>query len=140
MVDDMRLFAKNKADIQADVFVLASAAYYISREDLQLLFTDMIQNNNVKNKIPFYIRVRSKKDFRYGYGKKIAQSRFKMPEESITGENGAKIEFYSEDEIVNILKDTLNLKDYHVMTSEAQNEQNGMIVFNSDIIIWGMIN
>ena len=140
VVDDMRLFAKNKENIQADVFVLASAAYYISREDLSSLFVNMVANNNIKGNIPFYIRVRSKKDFRYGYGKKIGPSRFKMPEDGVTGENGAKIEFYSENEIVNILKDKLNLRDYDVMTLEAQNKQNGVIIFNSDIIVWGWIN
>jgi len=63
-----------------------------------------------------------------------------MPEDGVTGENGAKIEFYSENEIVNILKDKLNLRDYDVMTLEAQNKQNGVIIFNSDIIVWGWIN
>ncbi len=140
VVDDMRLFAKNKKNILTDVFVLASAAYYISREDLSLLMVNMVNNNNIKDNAKFYIRVRSKKDFRYGYGKKIAPSRFEMPEDSVTGENCAKIEFYSENEIVSILKNKLNLKDYDVMISESQNEQNGMNIFNSDIIIWGVIN
>jgi len=138
--DDMRESIKKQKDIKADVFILASVIYYISKNDFITFLKDTISNNNLNKNIPFYIRVRSTKDFRYGYGRKINSNRYKMPKNSITGEGNAEIVFYTEYEILSILKKYLNIKEYRVFNLDNQNEHNGEIILNSDIVIWGIIN
>jgi len=138
--DDMRNFVNNNKNIEADVFILASVIYYISKNDFIKFLKDTMSNDNLNRNIPFYIRVRSTKDFRYGYGEKIDSNRYKMPQNSITGENNAEIEFYAEFDILNILKKYLNLREYKVFHLDNQNEQNGQTILNSDIVIWGFIN
>ena len=138
--DDMREFSNLVKNIEADVFILPSVIYYISKNDFLLFLENIIKNNNLKKNIPFYIRVRSKKDFRYGYGESIDENRFKMPEDSIAGENNAEIEFYTEFEILDILKKYLNIRDYKLFNLDNQNEHSEKIILNSDIVIWGTIN
>jgi len=138
--EDMKSFAKNTHNIMADVFLLPSVIYYISREDFILFLENIVKNNNIKKETQFYIRVRSKKDFRFGYGEKIAENRYKLPLNSITNESNANIEFYSEYEILEILKEVLKLRQYKLFNLDCQNEHNGIIILNSDIVIWGIVN
>jgi hypothetical protein len=138
--NDMRKFVKDHEDIYADIFVLPSVIYYISKEDFIVFLDDVIKNNIIKTNIEFYIRVRSTKDYRYGVGEKLAKQRYKLPMNCITGENNAEIEFYTESEILNILINKLNLNNYKVFHLDNQNEHNGEIILNSDIVIWGTIN
>jgi len=138
--DDMRQFTKKQKDIESDVLILASVIYYISKNDFIEFLKDTVSNNNLNKNIPCYIRVRSTKDFRYGYGEKIDLNRYRMPKDSMTGEHNAEIEFYTEFDILNILKKYLNLRDYKVFHLDNQNEHNGEIILNADIVIWGIIN
>jgi len=138
--DDMKSFVKRNQEIKADVLILASVIYYISRNDFIMFLEEMKKNDFLNSNIPFYIRIRTKKDFRYGYGKQISPNRYKMPEISITGENNAEIEFYNESEIIDILKEKLNLRNYKVFHLDNQNEHDNNIILNSDIVIWGTIN
>lgn len=137
---DMRSIAKTLRNLQADLFILPSVIYYISQEDFIVFLKNIIQNNNLNKNIPFYIRVRSTKDFRYGLGTEIAPNRYQMPIQSMTGESSAEIEFYTESEIIAILKSELNLREYKIFHLDNQNEHNGYIVLNSDIVVWGTIN
>jgi len=138
--DDMREFIQKQKEIKADVLILASVIYYISKNDFIKFLKDTISNNNLNKNIPFYIRVRSTKDFRYGYGEKVDSNRYKMPQDSITGESNAEIVFYTEYEIMSILKKYLNIKEYKIFSIDNQNEHSGEIILNSDIVIWGIIN
>jgi len=138
--DDMRSYIKNTKDIKADVFILASIIYYISKNDFIKFLLDAVENKNLNKNIPFYIRVRSVKDFRYGYGECIGKNRYKLPSNSITGESNAEIEFYTESEILDILKKYLNISKYEIFHLDNQNNHNGNIILNSDIVIWGTIN
>jgi len=138
--DDMRSFAKDNKKIYADVLALPSVIYYIGKNDFLIFLTTLVSNYNIKNNIPFYIRVRTTNDFRFGLGKKIDSKTYQLPNDVITGEENAQIRFYSESEIVDILKKYLNLQDYSIFHLNNQNEHNGEIVLNSDIVIWGTIN
>jgi len=138
--EDMREFAKTNRDIQADVFLLPSVIYYINKEDFILFLSNMIKNNNIKNNIPFYIRVRTPKDFRFGLGVKQPDNSFLLPENVITGEGNTAITFYTQTEIIKILEKHLNLREFKVFQLDNQNDHNGEIILNSDMVIWGTIN
>jgi len=138
--DDMRGFTQNNLNIQADVFILPSVIYYISKQDFIIFITNIVKNNNIKQNIPFYIRIRTAKDFRFGLGYKQEDNSFLLPENVITGEGGASITFYTEIEIISILEEYLKLRDFKIFHVDNQNEHNGEIILNSDIIIWGTIN
>ena len=138
--EDMREFPIKHSNIKADVFLLPSVIYYIGKDDFIKFLMDIIDNNHLNTNIPFYIRVRTPKDFRFGLGQKIAYNSYELPFDVITGEGGANITFYYENEILDILKKYLKLKDYKIFHLDNQNEHNGEVVLNSDIVIWGTIN
>ena len=138
--DDMRSFAENNANIKADVFILPSVIYYINQNDFILFLKNIVQNSNVKNNIPFYIRIRTPKDFRFGLGQQIDSKTYLLPKDVVTGEGNASITFYTELEIIDILKKYLNLRNFSIFHLDNQNEHCGKIILNSDIVIWGMIN
>jgi hypothetical protein len=94
----------------------------------------------VKKGTRLYIRFRSYKDFRHGVGEQVAAGEYRMPRDSLTGEPGALISFYSETEMLDILREKLNLRDYQLFSIDSQNQQSESLIFNSDIIIWGTIN
>lgn len=138
--DDMRIFAKNNKNINADVFILPSVIYYINQIDFISFLVAMVQNSNIKNNILFYIRIRTPKDFRYGLGKRIEEQTYKLPSDVITGEGNASITFYTELQMIDILKKYLNIRDFSIFHVDNQNEHNKEIILNSDIVIWGTIN
>ncbi len=138
--EDMREFVKCNINIQADIFILPSVIYYINKEDFILFLSNTIKNNNIKKNIPFYIRVRTPKDYRFGLGVKQNDNSFLLPADIITGEANASISFYTETEILKILEKYLNLRAFKVFQLDNQNDHNGEIILNSDIVIWGTIN
>ena len=137
---NMKEFVQNRYNIFADVLMLPSVVYYINKNDFICFMDNLLKNNLIKNNIKLYIRVRSKKDFRYGYGVNITGSRCKLPNNSVTGENNSEIEFYSEHEIINLLEKHLKLRDFKIFSLDNQNDHSGKIILNSDIVIWGTIN
>lgn len=138
--EDMRDFVVKHPSLQADVFMLPSVACYIAREDF-IHFLQSVKNNQlIKSSVPFYIRLRTPKDYRFGLGEKIEQNTFKMPNPSGTGENGSLMVFYNEWELVDLLREHINLKNFNVFSLDCQNEQEGQIILNSDIVIWGEVN
>ncbi|MCX6052216.1 MAG: class I SAM-dependent methyltransferase [Campylobacterales bacterium] len=138
--DDMREFVKSHHNLLADVLLLPSIIYYISKDDLKIFLQDIVANKLIKKSAMLYIRLRTPKDFRFGRGEKLGFNCYQMPKNSLTGEDNAQITFYNSLEIVEILKELLNLQDYSVFESDQQNLQDGQIILNSDLILWGKIN
>ena len=141
-VDDMREFVKNNSNIQADILSLPNVINYISK----LNFIDFLGNcknqNLYKDNSKIFIRYRTPKDFRFGLGKRIDSSTYQIDSKNdITGEAGALNCFYTESEMIEILKQYLGLKDYKIFHIDFENiASNGDTIFNSDIVIWGTIN
>ena len=146
--DKFKLYLKNMRrsigfikNLRANVFILPSSVYYVSKLEFIELLDGVMANNVVENDSFFYIRVRSKKDFRFGFGERIScEGRYRMPVNSIVGEDNTQVEFYDEYEIVNILIKHLKIREFKVFNIDYQNEHNGDVVLNSDIVIWGRIN
>ncbi|UTJ06369.1 class I SAM-dependent methyltransferase [Arcobacter roscoffensis] len=140
--DDMLAFANNNKNLEVDVFLLPNIINYIKKEDLVVFLKTMIQNNNIKKDASIFVRCRTPKDFRFGIGEKLECNTYKLSEEfDITGEASCINRFYSEFELVDLLKKTLDLKDFITLSCECQNPQSeNTIVLNSDMVLWGKIN
>ncbi len=138
--EDMRDFVLKHQSLQADVFMLPSVACYIAREEFIQFLQSIKRNQLIKSSVPFYIRLRTPKDYRFGLGEALDKQTFKMPSPSGTGEDGALMVFYDEWELVDLLREHIQLKNFKVFSLDCQNEQAGKIILNSDIVIWGEVN
>jgi cyclopropane fatty-acyl-phospholipid synthase-like methyltransferase len=134
--EDMRHFIKDYKE-KIDVLIMANSIYYISKED----FIDLLKNikKNLNKNIPFFIRFRTVNDYRYGKGETVAPDAI-IISNGITGEDGSYCKFYTEEEMLEILKKELNLNNYETMKITYENIQNNTLVKNEDIVIWGNIN
>ena len=140
-VMDMRKFAQKTNVLEADVFMLPNIVNYISREDFYLFLKLMRENKNIKQNASIFIRCRTPKDFRFGLGTKIGYNAYKMEDtDNITGEAGCLNTFYTEYDLISTLQKHLNLRDFTLLQCDFQNIQNGTIISNSDLILWGTIN
>jgi len=136
---DMRNFCANSSDIQADILVLANSIYYITKNDFIKLLRDIKQNNLIKSNIPFFIRFREIDDYRNNKGE-IVEPNSIIIKNGVTGEDGVFCKFYDTNEMVEILKQELDLREFQSMHIKYDNIQNDIKVNNSDVVIWGIIN
>jgi SAM-dependent methyltransferase len=136
---DMREFCKNNSNINADVLILANSIYYIPKNDMLKMFQNIQNNKLIKKNIPFFIRFRNIDDFRNNKGEMLSKNSLIM-QNGITGEDGVFCQFYEIDEMIELLNEYLNLRDFDIMEIRYQNIQNNTKVDNSDIVIWGYIN
>ena len=136
---DMLSYAQNHKNINADVFTIPNVISYISKNDFIEFLKESKKNNLFKKDAGFFLRTRTKKDYRYGLGEEIEQDSFLISDNS-TGEKGALCTCYSEYELIELLKKYLNLKDFTISYLDNQNLQHNRLVLNSDITIWGTIS
>lgn len=136
---DMLSFAQNNKDIYADIFMIPNVISYIKKSDF-IKFLELSKKNNLfKKGAKFFLRTRTKKDYRYGLGEELEPDTFLLTDDT-TGEKGVICTCYDEYELVQILKKYLNLENITVCHLDNQNMQKGRKVFNSDIAIWGDIS
>jgi SAM-dependent methyltransferase len=85
-----------------------------------------------------FLRTRLLDDHRAGRGAEIDVRTWRLdtPE---TGEQGLINRFYDEAELVALLQDTLGLIEPTVLKARFDNPQAGMIVTNSDVMVWGRV-
>jgi len=142
VLNDMRNFAHNNKNLETNVLILPNIINYITQNELIKFLKTMVENKNIQKKSSIFVRCRTPKDFRYAIGEKIEHNTYRMPDDyTITGEASCLNRFYSEIELISMLKEHLNLKDYKTFYTESQNLQNeNTLVFNCDIILWGTIN
>ncbi|EAH8848251.1 class I SAM-dependent methyltransferase [Campylobacter lari] len=139
--ENMLDFAKNHQNINADVFLIPNVINYISKEDFKNLLLNSKNNNLYSGKeyAHFFLRARSTKDHRYGLGNKLSNGSFILTNDDFSGEKNCLCTVYQEHELVEILKENLNLYDFEVITSENINIKNKVYIKDSDIIIYGKI-
>lgn len=141
VVDDMRSFVENRSDILVDVLMLPNIVNYIKTEDFINFLKILVTQKHIKQKADFFLRCRTPKDFRFGIGKKIEHHTYLMADDyHDTGEAGCLNRFYTENELVDILREHINLTEFKIFQSDCQNLHVDSVVLNSDIIIWGTIN
>ncbi|EAI0653474.1 class I SAM-dependent methyltransferase [Campylobacter coli] len=128
-------------NIKADIFLIPNVINYLTREDFLKLLQLCKENNVYKEGASFFIRTRSIKDYRYGLGEKIAHNSFKIIDDDTTGELGCINTLYQEYELVEYLKEYLNLYNFKVLNYESTNVmgKDERLVYDSDIVIYGKI-
>lgn len=137
--EDMRTFCSNKIEIKSDILILANSIYYIPKNDFVLMLRDIVKNNIIKDNTILFLRFRTPLDFRNKKGEYKDENAYIL-NNGITGEDGVFCKFYEECEMIEILENELNLRDFQSMRIEYENIQNEVKVNNSDIVIWGKIN
>jgi len=137
--ENMIDFCNKNLSLKIDALILANSIYYIEKENFITLLQNINKNNFLNENIPFFIRFRATDDFRNNKGQIIQENSIIM-QNGITGEDGIFCKFYELDEMLDILIKNLNLKDFETMSIKYENIQNSTKVYNSDIVIWGIIN
>ena len=86
----------------------------------------------------FFFRLRSPRDYRYRRGPEVEPNGFVM-DISETGEKGALMVFYEEYQLMEMCQKSLGLDppSLRLMHVTFDNIQNGCLVRNDDIILWG---
>jgi len=136
--EDMVDFTK-KSLKSFDVISLPNIINYLSKDRFLEFLENLKINNFYKEDVLFFIRFRSPKDFRNGYGKEIGKNSY-IVEDDLTSEKGAINSFYDDIEMVDILRKYLNLYEFQIFHIDFENLAKDKIIFNSDIIIWGKIS
>jgi len=134
--ENMIDFSKKQKNLNADVLVLANSIYYITKNDFLDMLKNIKTNELIKKGSLFYLRFRAPDDFRNHKGKKLAENSYIL-DNGITGEDGCICTFYEENEMIDILKNELNLSAFDSLKVKYDNIQNDTKVNNSDIVIWG---
>ena len=139
--DDILNFSKNHKDLQADIFLIPNVINYLTRNDFIRLLKLLKENRIYKKDALFFLRTRSIKDFRYGFGQKIDHNCFKIINDDTTGELGCINTLYQEYELIELLKEYFNLYDFKVLNYESTNVmgENEILVNDNDIVIYGYI-
>ncbi|WP_139452606.1 class I SAM-dependent methyltransferase [Campylobacter armoricus] len=138
--DDILEFPIKNKNINADIFLIPNVINYLKRDDFIKLLKLSKENNMYKENALFFLRTRSIKDFRYGYGEKIEHNCFKVIDDT-TSELGCINTLYQEYELIQILKEHLGLFDFKVLNYESTNVMGDdeILVNDNDIVIYGKI-
>ncbi len=141
-IEDMRIFAKNYQDIYCDILSLSNIINYIPKVDFIKFLQNCKSNKLYKEKAKLFIRFRTPRDFRFGLGKRIDKQTYIIDvHNDITGEQGAMNCFYTGNEMIDILRKYLIIKDIKLFNIDFENlAKNDDIILNSDIVIWGTIS
>ncbi len=88
----------------------------------------------------FYLRMRLPDDHRAGRGVLEGPGSWRL-DMAYTGEKGALNVFYQEHELLELLRDTLNLSSERltILRVAYENVQDGHLIRNSDIVLWGRL-
>lgn len=119
-----------------DVLLIPSVLYYLSREKALNALSQV--RPHLKSGAHIYWRMRTKADDRYGKGELIAPDTFRLTI-SHTGEMGTYMCFYTKEELIEIAADHLDMIDILPLILRFDNVQNGHIVRNDEIILWGRV-
>jgi len=120
-----------------DALVANGSLYYFERSYL----TELLEETRsvLAPGARVYFKFRTPEDWRYGKGREVERDTFQL-EIDETGESGATMAFYTAEDLCQLLDATIGpLHDRHVLLESHQNVQNGVLVDNRDVIVWGRI-
>lgn len=120
-----------------DTILMASSMYYIPRDS----FIACLQALRllVATETTFFIRMRTLSDYRFARGTEVERNGFRLatPE---TGEEGLLNVFYTEHELVDILRMHLGANETTTLRVQFESERpEGGTMLNSDVLAYGVI-
>jgi len=84
-------------------------------------------------------KFRTPADWRYGRGPQLEKNTFKIDVWE-TGEEGLTMAFYEPDDLCDLIDETVGpLQDRVVLLESHENIQDGLLIDNRDVIVWGRI-
>lgn len=121
-----------------DVVLMPSVLYYIPRRAVISCLTSVL--DLLAPDGSFFLRMRAIGDYRYGRGRQIERNGFVL-EISETGEGGLINVFYHQYELVDMLREYLqvDMDSLRVLSVSFDNVQNDVVTNNKDVIIWGKV-
>jgi len=119
-----------------DVLLIPNSLYYLERGRAESLLVEATRF--VGEGAYVFLSLRTFRDYRYGRGKQIAPNSFLLNTEE-TGEKGLVNVFYHDHELVDMFKRCLavDVTTVEILHVDYQNLQQGMLISNSDVVIWG---
>ncbi|MBI4965621.1 MAG: class I SAM-dependent methyltransferase [Desulfomonile tiedjei] len=119
-----------------DVLLIPNSLYYLERGRAEALLADA--SESLRAGAYVFLRARTVRDFRYGRGQQIDKNAFLLNTEE-TGEKGLVNVFYHDHELVEMLQRrlALDVTTAGILHVDYQNLQQGMLISNSDVVIWG---
>ena len=118
-----------------DAIILPSFNYYIPRRSFVRVLSDC--NRLLAPGGLFYLRCRTREDWRYGRGSEVERDGFVL-ECSETGERGLLNVFYDVNELAAMVETALGqLRRRQLLRTRYDNTQSGVVITNDDVVIWG---
>jgi SAM-dependent methyltransferase len=136
---DLSLGIKGAVEGPFDLVVLFGILYYLPRKAVVGLLRDL--RGFLRKGSLVYLVMRTLRDYRYRRGEEVEPNGFRLTIEE-TGEKGLLNVFYHEYELVGMLREHLSIEaaTMQILYDDFQNIQNGVVVSNSDISIWGRVD
>lgn len=136
---DMVEFVSGYRGEPFDVVLLPHSIYYLPYEGIEQLMRLFRERPILGRDSLLFLTVRTPEDYRYGRGKALGERSFRLGIEE-TGEKGCIVTFLSEPEILGLLDGSFEFSSRLVSRQEYENFQNGHLVRNCDITVWGKID
>lgn len=117
-----------------DALLIPNVLNYLPRETVPELLRELARRASAGAFL--FLRTRSLRDGRYGRGEPEGRDAFRLTLDE-TGEQGTLQTFYSETELVRLVRTCLAGYQLVVLETEFDNLQNGRRIHNADLIVWG---
>lgn len=121
-----------------DALLFPHSIYYLPDSQIIKLLRKIKSRRLLAPRGHIFLTVRTPEDYRYNRGKRISDHCYKL-DISETGERGCTISFFRESEIIKLLEETFDLNKTIILHQRYDNCQNGLVINNSDITIWGQV-
>ncbi len=119
-----------------DVLLIPNLLCYLTTAQAKAVLRSVAARMSGRGEL--FLRTRLTDDYRYARGQQVEPDTFRL-ETPETGEAGLINRFYTEAELVDLLRATLALREETVLRFRFDNPQQGFRVTNSDLVIWGRV-
>lgn len=121
-----------------DALLAPSVLYYLPRESSVRCLAEA--RSFLTEEAIVYLRMRSTDDYRCGHGISEGRNAWRIDYE-YTGELGALNVFWSDDELIELVRDSFDIHPdaLTVLHVAYENVQHGKIIRNSDVVMWGRV-
>jgi len=137
-IGDMVDFTTNYKGQPFDVLLLSNVINYLDYIRIIECFSWIRGNRIVKEDSLVFVRTKSIRDYMFGKGSKLGEKTFKVNTDE-TGEGGCINTFLTDAELADILKTNLALEFKDILHCDFDNYQNGKLIPNSHIVLWGKV-